>query len=422
MEKPPIVIEEIPEIIAMKRVLQLKQLQIDALLDITQAINSNHSVEDLLRIYKFILRATMGANHLLVFYNTNPWVCVCQDGVSKESSQKIKVDQELLNYKETTVVDKNIHENLALFDLIIPVYHKSEPLAYALIGGMKASTSENDSEKERIKFIRTMTNITTVAIENKRLFKRQLEQERMNKEMELAANVQTHLIPTPATLPSNRHLEMDAVYQPHRNIGGDYYDYIPLNEEEFLVCMADISGKGVAAALLMSNVQAVLRTLVHTVTDTSDLKALITSLNSRLHEIMDERFITLFLGHHHLKTRQLTYVNAGHNPPLLIHDGTCTLLDKGCTILGFFDKLPEVKVTQVNLPANSVVLTYTDGLTDVVNEAGVYYEIERLQEFAKIQSNLPVKEFNTLLMEQLEQFKGKEQYTDDISILTYRLF
>ncbi len=421
MEKP-IVIGELPEIIEMKRLLQLKQLQIDSLLDITQAINSNYSVEDLLRIYKFILRAIMGVNHLIVFYDSHPWLCVCQEGVSKELISKIKVEKELLAYKETVAVDKEKHPNLAVFDLIIPVYHKSKPLAYALIGGMNASTSENDSEKERIKFIRTMTNITTVAIENKRLFKRQLEQERMNKELELAANVQTHLIPTTATLPSNDRLEMDAIYRPHRNIGGDYYDYIPLNEDEFLVCMADISGKGVAAALLMSNVQAVLRTLVRVVTDTSDLKELIIRLNSRLREIMDERFITLFLGHHNLKTRKFTYVNAGHNPPLLLHNKQYTLLDKGCTILGFFEKLPAIKVSQLELEANSIVFTYTDGLTDVVSETGDYYEIERLQAFAQAHAHLPVKEFNEQLMEELEQFKGKELYTDDISMLTYRLF
>src|SRR5690606_1346513 len=126
-----------------------------------------------------------------------------------------------------------------------------------------------------------------------------------------------------------------ASYFPHQTVGGDYYDYVRLPEDKFLVCIADVSGKGIPAALLMSNFQASLQALVR---QTTDLDYIIRELNFLVKQNSGgERFITFFAAIYDLKKRRLTYINAGHNPPLLISGGKILLLEQGTTVLGAFD-------------------------------------------------------------------------------------
>lgn len=405
----------------LERLVQLKQLQIDSLLEVTKSINANHPASALFRIYEFIMRAQMGVKKLLVFHKNTDWKSVCQYGISTDIIEQIDISKDLLHYETITHLPlQPIPFPCTDFDVLIPVYHKQEPLAFILIGDLSSKANHNVSLEEKVKFIQTISNIIIVAIENKRLFKQQLEQESLKKELEVAEQVQTMLIPK--TLPNNERIEMAGIYMPHHSISGDYYDYIPLDEtgNEFLICMADVSGKGIAAALLMANFQAVLRALAK---ETTDLKKLIEKLNARLMEITHgEKFITFFIAKHNLTTRKLTYINAGHNSPILSAQNQLTLLHTGCTILGAFEKLPFIDLGELSLPPNSFIITYTDGLTDLESEQGEYFEIERLQTLVKQNTHLPIDKFNKLLLEAGKAFKGNQAYTDDISILSYRIF
>ena len=407
----------------LERKLLLKQLQIDSLLEITTAINNNFPAEVLFRIYEFILRAQMRVSRLIVLHKNETWNYVCYYGVDNKTISQINVEEQLLIYKKTTYL-KNLEDSfLSAFELLIPVYHKEEPLSFILIGDIEyqphlSKEAKETALKEKRKFIQTISNIIIVAIENKRLFKRQIEQEGFKKELEVASKVQNMLIPS--VLPNNKKLEMHAFYMPHHSIGGDYYDYIPINKDEFVVCMADVSGKGIAAALLMANVQAVLRTLAR---QTTNLKELVLELNQRVMEITNgDKFITLFLAKYHLKTRNLTYINAGHNPPVMFANGEIKLLESGTTILGAIEHLPFVNEGSLILPKNTVVMTYTDGLTDLESESGEYFEMERLKIFVKQHAHLNMTDFNEQLLQKIKAFKGEQEYTDDVSVLSYRIF
>ncbi len=418
------VLQKEPDIPMLKRLLMLKQFQIESLLDITNSINDNYSAHSLFRIYEFILKAQMGVYRLVVFHKDTKWSCVSCYGINTKCIGKIDIEEHLLPFNEITQLnefdfsdkDDTLKEVLAPFDLLIPVYHKDEPLSFLLMGDIRVST--NDSLKEKVKFIQTISNIIIVAIENKRLFKQQIEQERFKKELEVASKVQTMLIPK--SLPKNNRLEMHAVYKPHFNIGGDYYDYIPLNDDEFIVCMADVSGKGIGAALLMANVQAVLRAIAR---QAKSLKDLVLQLNDRIREITEgDKFITLFIAKHNLKTKTMTYINAGHNPPIMVINDNTSLLDKGCTILGILEKLPFIYETSLPISDNTLIITYTDGVTDLENSNGDFFEMDHLIPFVKEKAHLPVTVFNENLIGVIDTFKGEHVYTDDISILTYRIF
>lgn len=405
----------------LQKKLQMREMRINSVLEITNAINRNVSAAELFRIYEFMMR-TEGIHKVMVFHKNRSWSCVCKYGVSKEAST-LEVETHLLDFKKPTfihAVSQGQTPILDQFDLIIPVYHKQEPLAFILLGDMHLKTDMSRSSiNDMIKFVQTITNIIVVAIENKRLFKKELEQESLKKELEVAQRVQNMLIPR--RLPSGQSIEMSAVYMPHHNISGDYYDVIKLDEtgNDLLICMADISGKGIAAALMMANVQAVLRALAK---EHTDLPQLVKKLNQRILEITNgDKFITFFLARHNLKERKLQYINAGHNPPIMSNNGSYNLLDQGCTILGAFDRLPSVEVTSVDISPNTVIVTYTDGLTDLENEGGEFFEMERLTSFVQSNNKLPMNDFNAELLQQIKNFKGSQTYTDDITILSYRL-
>ena len=418
----------------LQRNLRLKQLQLNSLLEVTEAINNNYPAQGLFKIYEFILSAQMRIGKLVVFHKDEDWKCVNHYGVEdKNAIIAIKPEEDLYGLKDVTYLKNNndasdllnIETLVALkeFDAILPVFHKEQALAYCIM-------SENDDDKsgerqniplpQRMTFIQTITNIIVVAIENKRLFNRQLEQESIKKELEVAQRVQNMLIPK--VLPVNERVDMSSVYMPHHNISGDFYDYIPSqkDKDEFWFCMADISGKGIAAALLMANCQAVLRALIQ---ESGVPHKLIKKFNRRVMDITNgEKYLTLFLGRYNLRTRNFCYINAGHNPPLLLHNNKIEKLDQGCTILGVFPELPSLSVGNLQIEPNSVIITYTDGLTELENEKGEFFELERLETFAAtgVETAASMSDFNEELLQKIKTFKGNRAYNDDISILSCR--
>ncbi|MGB0929341.1 MAG: PP2C family protein-serine/threonine phosphatase [Chitinophagales bacterium] len=405
----------------LQKKLQMREMRINSVLEITNAINRNVSAKELFRIYEFMMR-TEGVNKVMVFHKNYQWKCVCKYGVDDDVNQ-LNVEKHLLEFKTSTFIHgvrKLKMKVLEQFDLIIPVFHKHEPLAFILLGDMHLKTDMSKSSiNDMIKFVQTITNIIVVAIENKRLFKKELEQESLKKELEVAERVQNMLIPS--SLPNSASIEMSAVYMPHHNISGDYYDVIQLDQEgnDLLVCMADISGKGIAAALMMANFQAMLRALAM---ENNSLPQLVEKLNQRILEITNgDKFITFFIARHNLKEHKLRYINAGHNPPILSNNGSYKLLEHGCTILGAFDKLPSVQMTALDISPDTVIITYTDGLTDLENEVGEFFEMERLTTFVQANNTLPMDDFNMELLQKIKTFKGDQTYTDDITILSYRL-
>ncbi|HXH17559.1 MAG TPA: PP2C family protein-serine/threonine phosphatase [Chitinophagales bacterium] len=397
-----------------ERLVRLKQLQIDALLDISQAINNNFPTSALLRIYEFTLKAQFSVPKLLVFVKNENWECVCASGVSSEA-KGIDIERDLIFYEKMTHLDEKKISALKDFDVVIPVIHQGRALAFVLIGDMP----ENISTEEQLRFIQTLTNIAIVAVENRRLLRVQIEQEVLKKELELAAQMQSTLFPE--KLPDNDRVEMAAVYLPHHDIGGDYYDYIELPDGRMMFCVGDISGKGVAAALLMSNFQANLRLLAK---DITELTVFIEMLNDIVNRITrGEKFITLFLGIYNPKTRMLQYVNAGHNPSILYEDGNLTELTKGCTLLGMFEDLPRISAGELTVKRNALLINYTDGLTDFENEKQEYYGIERLNQFIRKHHWLDAEKFNKKLIEEVTEFKGAGGiFLDDITLLTCRFF
>lgn len=224
----------------------------------------------------------------------------------------------------------------------------------------------------------------------------------------------------PRHLPNDSHLAMGRSYVPHTEIGGDYYDVVEIDADRLLLCVADVSGKGVPASLLMSNFQAGLRTLLR---QGVELATIVPELNHLLFRNSGgEKFITAFLGIYDRRTRNLHYVNAGHNDPLLIADnGTVQFLKHGTVMLGIMEELPLLRVGEVEIPPHSLLLMYTDGLTEVFDADNNEFGEEGVLDVLHRSRYLPLPKLHKELLRRINEFSAHDsQFADDITILSCR--
>lgn len=394
----------------------IQDLKLNALLEVTKAINTNASTASLLDLYQDILENRLGVGKLILFSYDNEWNCILKYGVGEEFSHVV-FEPELLNITEIETITFSKGELSKNFEIVIPVYHKQTPLAYVLLGDVNQEKLELSAAIKHLPFVQTLTNIIVVAIENKKLFKENIQRAQIKKELELAQNMQKLLFPH--EFPDTEYLQVAAKYLPHQQVGGDYYDFIQLNNHEFIFCIADVSGKGVAAALLMSNIQATLHSLINY---THNLKDLIIEINKRvINNAKHEKFVSIFLGKLNTKSQQLTYINAGHNPPILFYENKFTELTKGCTLLGISEILPSMNVEIFNYTSEFTLVCYTDGLTDTFNSHEDSISVENLENLILANNKAKPDHINKAIIFYAEEFKGENPFPDDIALLTVKV-
>ena len=395
---------------------RIKDIKLNSLLQITKAINNNFSTDKLLEIFKEVLETQLKIGKLVLFSdNQNGWSCILKYGVGDEFNN-INVERDLFPIQEIGTINFSEQTLNKSFEILIPVFHKSKPLAYVLIGDLEDKLEVSPAIKH-LNFVQTLTSIIVVAIENKKLAKESIQQAAMKKELELASQMQSMLFPS--TLPNDANLDSAAFYLPHQEVGGDYYDFFWLNENECAFCVADVSGKGVAAALLMSNFQANLRVLFN---HTSSLTELIQELNAKvLASAKGEKFITLFIAKYNLVTHTLTYINAAHNPPLLASKNSIAALKIGCTGLGMFDEIGKIKEGILNISPGTTIVCYTDGVVELENDKCEDYGIDSLKELIKNNLDIDMNSLNKLIMETIISYKQSKPYIDDIALFSLRI-
>jgi sigma-B regulation protein RsbU (phosphoserine phosphatase) len=399
--------------------LQLTTFKLQSLLNITQAINENLTREELLEIYKQLLTKDLNIGKILVFMLEDSWKCLLRSGDVGESYASISVASDLIPIQDISFITSSPNKTLNAFDIVIPVINKGKSIAYVIIGDIEEGEGVSPIIKH-LNFIQTLTNIIVVAIENMRFFKESLRQEAIKKEMELASKMQNMLIPSSSILPRNEKICMTAFYLPHFDVGGDYYDYIQLSKHEFGFCIADVSGKGMSAALLMSNFQANLRALF---TNDISLDALIEKLNERvLHSANGEKFITLFVGKFNYKTRELQYINAGHNQPMMYLKNKRELLflSKGCVGIGMVDEIPLIRKGSITLEEPAKIICYTDGLVELIDGKQVSFGTKEIEDC--IMNNYNIEENIQAIIKKQGIFEGSAAIFDDISILGIEFF
>ena len=388
-----------------------RDLQLNALLGITQAINNNLSEDDLFRIYKFTLFGDLKVAKMALFVREKDnWV------------HRVHLGTEY-NWTDFSLGDRfdSITEELAVdaedghfgeFEKVFPILHKDRVLALLFMSEVEKLFNK---EVEDLTFVKALTNIIIVAVENKRMAREQQAQEAFQRELEIANKIQHFLFPT--SLPNTPEIKVEAFYLPHHNVGGDYYDYVKISENKFLICVADVSGKGVPAALLMSNFQATLRVLTRR---TDDLEEMVHELNRSTYLSGNgEHFITFFLAVYDYNLKTFEYINCGHNPLYIVKDGACQSMNKGTTVLGMFEPLPFLQSETISDLDDFVFFGFTDGLTETFNAEDKQFGEQRLEKLLCASSDVDI--LHNTILQTLDSFRGDIPYSDDITMLTCRV-
>jgi sigma-B regulation protein RsbU (phosphoserine phosphatase) len=396
--------------------LKLSTFKLNALLSITQAINENLSQDELLQRYEKLLKEDLNIGKIVIFkYNGNNWECLLRSGTKDPDIEKLDIENNLLKYSEITfITSKSISETEA-FDIVIPVFNNNQPLAYVLIGDIEEEGEGVSPTIKHLHFIQTLSNIIIVAIENMRLVQESLQQVALKKELELASRMQSMLIPNNSDLPHNDKIWITAFYHPHLEVGGDYYDVIPLSDDEIGFCIADVSGKGISAALLMSNFQANLRALF---TSEISLPNLIERLNERvIRSANGEKFITFFVAKYNYQTKELEYINAGHNHPILyeVESKKLSFLRKGCVGIGMLDEIPSIRKGLVKIKEVTKLLCYTDGLVELMDDKEVEFGTSVLEKHIAVNNN--IRECIESIIEDQHILSGNKAIFDDVTML-----
>ena len=264
----------------------------------------------------------------------------------------------------------------------------------------------------------TFGGTTSVGVLGVLLYRLQLQlqasrRELARKEAELSIALEVQRALFPRRFPQGGGLEFSAVCIPAGGISGDYYDVIQLPDRRLIFAIADISGKGISAAIIMANLQALLRSLASTGPAPSEVCR---KLNQHLHQVTDaSKFATFFYAEWHPVERRLSYVNAGHNPPLLLGNGRRLRLDQGGMPLGMFP-MSEFKTGEISLQPEELLVLYSDGITEAASANGEEFGDCRLESLVEAHSRKPLREIQQLILDRVHEWAPNEQ-GDDMTLV-----
>jgi sigma-B regulation protein RsbU (phosphoserine phosphatase) len=415
-----VMIEQLREV---NRSLDRKFQELNTLFDLSKEFNVILDAEKVIRILTFSLLGQMGV-HRYAF---------CLEEAGKLKLVASKLDQEigpqdtlrqLCALKGADLVENLTRQkrfNVVAAQLarvgivaVVPMQIQNQVKGAVLLGEKLRGGSYTKADLE---FLYSLANLAIISIENARLFREAIEKQRLEDELAIAREIQQGLLP--ATLASIPGFETAAINITSKQVGGDYYDVVPIKDNQFILAIGDVSGKGTPAALLMANVQASLRAFAPMGLTLSDATARINDLTSS--NTGQDKFITFFWGSLHADTREFQYVNAGHNPPFLLRaDGTIERLEVGGIILGLMKTISPYQEGSVTLAKGDVIVMFTDGVSEAMNANEEDFTEERLEQVLRnVRSLSPAKIIEEIQLALEKHTQGTPQ-SDDITMLVLR--
>ena len=267
--------------------------------------------------------------------------------------------------------------------------------------------------EDHLKVLTTLASVAAIRVENARLAEARLQQERLERELQLAMEIQQRFQPTaPPLVPG---YELQGISFPCYEIGGDYYDFIERDDGRLVIALGDVSGKGTAAALLMSSLHA----SVHAQSGSHDtLSATISAVNRYLADnIPANRFVTLFYAELDPASGALSFLNAGHNPPLIVHAaGTVEQLASGGLPLGI-KRNAEYREGRTQMQLGDVLVIYSDGVTEASSPSGEEFGVTRLYEVVSRNIDASAAGVRDRIESALTKFSQGTQAADDITLV-----
>jgi serine phosphatase RsbU (regulator of sigma subunit) len=290
--------------------------------------------------------------------------------------------------------------------LLVPARWKEQTVGLLSIGKRLSDTGYDAEDAE---FLSAVAEELAASVVQQRLQKER-------EDLEQAREIQAALLPK--DIPILEGYEISGAWLPTRSVSGDYYDILPLAENKIAICIGDVCGKGMPAALLMANVQAAVRAVAGESVSPADLCQRVNRILCE--NVAEGRFVTFFYGVIYAKARRLVYTCAGHNPPLLVRaDGTVTRLDKGGTVLGLFAAW-QYESSEITFSTGDRLLLFTDGLTEAQSTTGEEFGEERLIRLLSSRPELSAKELQDTIVSSVSEFSSGN-FHDDVTLLALQV-
>jgi sigma-B regulation protein RsbU (phosphoserine phosphatase) len=307
-------------------------------------------------------------------------------------------------------------------ELLLPLAVRDKLLGFISLGPKRSEEAYSGTDVGLLKSLAAQTGL---ALENAHLMTAITEEvaqrERMNREVELAREVQQRLFPQ--KLPSVASLDYAGGCRPALGVGGDYYDFFALPDGQLGVAIGDVSGKGIGAALMMASLQASLRS--EAMRARGDLAAVMTNVNSLVYEISSSnRYATFFYGQYNPRNRKLTYVNAGHNPPMHLRSSPAgwqvTRLEAGGMVIGLMED-SAYQESFIELQSGDLLVAFTDGVSEALNAADEEWDEERLLATIEAVAGSSSAEMIPQIMQAADAFAAGAPQHDDMTLVVFKV-
>jgi phosphoserine phosphatase RsbU/P len=413
-----LVVEELRQV---NRRLDAKVQELNTLFELSKEFNIVLESDRLMKLLTFSLLGQVGTNKFFIALKSDGMMKIVQSRVGNE------FDPELAPYLATissSVIVQSIkspkakkikaHLNDLGIRVLIPLQLHTETKGVIGVGDRMRKEPYTQTD---IEFLSSLGNLAIISIENARLFREAIEKQKMEDELLIAREIQKGLLPS--TLPDLAGFACSATNISSKQVGGDYYDIIPISGTKYVIAIGDVSGKGTPASLLMANLQATIRALV-------PLNLPLSELTKRVNDLIcdstgADRFITFFWGIIDTAARTFNYVNAGHNPPYIFRaGGQMDRLDKGGIILGVMKAFVPYEEGVVEFGKNDVLLLFTDGVSEAMSKESEEYGEERLEKISKESLSLPPDAILSNIVNSVKEHSKDTTQSDDITMIVIK--
>lgn len=383
-----------------------KSQLLETLFEISRSFSDYSSEEKILKALAFNIMGQLATNKFaLIKCNPEISITVNQLGINDDELISLVVHFEKINLD--TDLEPKYQE---LIKMVSPMYLSGKLEGFILIGPkMYGEYDEQDYQ-----FVSSLASTTIVALENERLIQEEIEKKRFETEINLASNIQKRLLPKNSL--ETETFSFYGMTNPSNEVGGDYFDYVKVTDSKYLFVIADVTGKGMPAALIMSNIQAIIQSLAPI---EKDLNSLVNAVNRIVYKSTSkDMFITAFFCLLDTETNEFEYINAGHFYPLLANGEELIELKKGGVILGF---LPSpLKYDSEKLKFDGAIYMYTDGFNEARDPDGSELSMDGVKEIVSRANELGSKEATEFILTETQKFANSKHLADDISIVVVK--
>ena len=409
------------ELKRINRSLDRKVYELNTLLDLSKDFNRMVDRYEIIRVFKFAMLGQMLIRKFFFMLEQDGHRSMAATNSIQGSLKKAEINHLFALDADIIVVDDELRKQIPFLrhneiKALISLYFQDKKMAMVGIGARANNEPYSESD---FNFLQSLGNLALLSIQKTLLLEERIEKERLEEELNIAKSIQQGLLPHP--IPQHPKLDIAAKNVPSQQVGGDYFDILVTPQNRLLFAIADVTGKGTPAALLMANIQAMLHVLLPVDIPLMDATG---RINDMIYQnTPSDKFVTFFWGIFDPDDDTFSYVNAGHNPPILFKQGEDTHreLEEGGLILGAMPTMADYDNASVHLSSGDLLVFYTDGVTEALNtDHTEEYEEKRLINCIRQNRELSSQEIIQAVIDDVNQFADNIQY-DDVTLIVVKM-